>query len=324
MTALTGTELIAIVALVVVGVAAVATMLFLRKRRTKRRRSTFGGVEYARAVKDGGTRRQAEAGLDQGTELVLGKGARFGIGVPRASVSESRSSTQALPMAAGRNHTMRVIAGFGAMALGLAITVTGCASPPAADVDAARASVDAAVADHADQYAATSLKAAQDARAALDAELKAQEGKWFKSYDKTRELAVAAKAAGDKAAADAAAAKTAAEAVAIKEKADAAARAKAMRPPLRIGGHIKPPAKTKDVKPVYPAMAQAARVGGEVTIEATIGPDGKVADAKVVRSIPLLDQAALDAVRQWEYTPTLLNGVPVPVVMTVKINFTRQ
>ena len=58
-----------------------------------------------------------------------------------------------------------------------------------------------------------------------------------------------------------------------------------------------------------------------MTIEATIGPDGKVGDAKVVRSIPMLDQAALDAVRQWEYTPTLLNGKPVPVVVTVTINF---
>jgi protein TonB len=71
-------------------------------------------------------------------------------------------------------------------------------------------------------------------------------------------------------------------------------------------------------------MAQSARVSGVVTIEATIGPDGKVIDAKVVRSVPLLDQAALDAVRQWEYTPTLLNGVPVPVLITVTINFTRQ
>ena len=74
---------------------------------------------------------------------------------------------------------------------------------------------------------------------------------------------------------------------------------------------------------MYPAIAQSAHVTGAVIIEATIGPDGKVIDAKVVRSIPLLDQAALDAVRQWEYTPTLLNGVPVPVVMTVTVNFTR-
>jgi TonB family protein len=76
-------------------------------------------------------------------------------------------------------------------------------------------------------------------------------------------------------------------------------------------------------QPVYPAIAQSARVSGTVTIEATIGPDGKVTDATVVRSVPMLDQAALDAVRQWEYLPTLLNGVPVPVVMSVTVNFKR-
>jgi TonB family protein len=218
---------------------------------------------------------------------------------------------------------MRVIHGLRAIVACLAITVTGCASPPNADVDAAKAAVDKAAADRADQYAAESLKAAQDARAALDVELKAQEGKWVKSYDKTRELAAAAKAAGDKAAADAVAGKEKAEAVAAKAKADAAARAKARRAPLRVGGQIKPPTKIKDVKPVYPAIAQSAHVSGVVTIEATIGEDGKVVDAKVVRSIPLLDQAALDAVRQWEYAPTLLNGVPVPIVVIVTINFTR-
>ena len=81
--------------------------------------------------------------------------------------------------------------------------------------------------------------------------------------------------------------------------------------------------KIKDVKPVYPAIAQAAGVTGSVTIEATIGTDGKVVDATVVRSIPLLDQAALDAVRQWEYMPTMLNGSPVPILMTVTVNFTK-
>ncbi len=218
---------------------------------------------------------------------------------------------------------MRVIVRFGAIALGLAIAVTGCASPPNADVDAARAAVDKAETDRAGQYAAESLKAAQDARAALDAELKAQEAKMIKSYDKTRELAVAAKTAGDRAAADAVVGKEKAEAAAAKEKSDAAARAKARMAAVRPGGRIMPPKKIKDVQPVYPALAQSARVGGEVTIEATIGADGKVIDAKVVRSIPLLDQAALDAVRQWEYLPTILNGVPVPVLVTVTINFTR-
>ena len=94
--------------------------------------------------------------------------------------------------------------------------------------------------------------------------------------------------------------------------------------PVRVGGNIKTPTKTKDAKPIYPPIAQSARVQGVVIIEATIGPDGRVKDAKVLRSIPLLDQAALDAVKQWQFTPTLLNGVPVPVIMTVTVNFTLQ
>ena len=218
---------------------------------------------------------------------------------------------------------MRVIVRFRALALGLAITVTACASPPNADVDAAKAALDRAASEGAGQYAPESLKAAQDAQAAVDAELKAQEGKWFKSYDKTKELAVATKAAGDKAAADAVAGREKADAIAAKATADAAARAKAKAAAVRIGGQIKPPTKIKDVQPVYPAIARSARVSGAVTIEATIGPDGKVVDAKVVKSIPLLDEAALEAVRQWEYLPTMLNGVPVPVLVTVTINFTR-
>ena len=218
---------------------------------------------------------------------------------------------------------MRVIVGFPAFALGLALLVTGCAAPPTAEVNAANAAVDKAATDGASQYAAESLKVAQEARTALDAESKAQEGKWFKSYDKTKELAIAARAAGDKAAAEAVAGKEKADAVAVKAAADAAARAKLKAAAIRVGGKIRPPTKINDVKPVYPALAQAARVSGAVIVEATIGPDGNVIDAKVLRSIPLLDQAALDAVRQWVYTPTLLNGVAVPVVMTVTINFTR-
>ena len=60
---------------------------------------------------------------------------------------------------------------------------------------------------------------------------------------------------------------------------------------------------------------------GVVILECTISPQGKVTDVKVLRGIPLLDQAAIDAVKQWVYTPTLLNGVPVPVIMTVTVNF---
>jgi protein TonB len=75
------------------------------------------------------------------------------------------------------------------------------------------------------------------------------------------------------------------------------------------------------VRPVYPVVALADRVSGLVIIEARIGGDGAVEDARILRSIPLLDQAALDAVVQWRFTPTLLNGQPVPVVMTVTVNF---
>jgi TonB family protein len=92
--------------------------------------------------------------------------------------------------------------------------------------------------------------------------------------------------------------------------------------PVRVGGDIKQPTELVDVRPVYPREAQDARVQGVVIIETLIGPDGRVQAGRILRSIPLLDQAALDAVRQWEFTPTLLNGVPVPIVMTVTVNFT--
>ncbi|NOT25215.1 MAG: energy transducer TonB [Acidobacteria bacterium] len=217
---------------------------------------------------------------------------------------------------------MRVIVRFWVLALCIATTVTACASPPNEDVSAARASLDRAAAEGAGEYAPEALKAAQDAQASVDAELTAQDGKWFKSYDRARELAVATKAAGDRAVADAVAGKErAAKAAAAREIAAAASRAKARLAAVRVGGRIKPPIKIKDVQPLYPAIARSARVAGVVTIDATIGPDGKVMDTTLVRSIPLLDQAAIDAVRQWEYTPTLLNGRPVPVVVTIAINF---
>jgi TonB family protein len=93
---------------------------------------------------------------------------------------------------------------------------------------------------------------------------------------------------------------------------------------LRVGGPIKTPTKVHDVRPVYPPIALAANVTGVVIVEARIGTDGGVEDARVLRSIPLLDQAALDAVKEWKFTPTLLNGVAVPVIMTMTVNFTTQ
>lgn len=91
--------------------------------------------------------------------------------------------------------------------------------------------------------------------------------------------------------------------------------------PIRVGGHIQPPRKLKDVIPVYPEIAREARIQGIVIVECTISPRGTVSGVKILRGIPLLNDAALDAVRQWVYTPTLLNGIPVPVIMTVTVTF---
>ena len=90
---------------------------------------------------------------------------------------------------------------------------------------------------------------------------------------------------------------------------------------MRVGGVIRSPQKTRHVAPEYPAIARSARVSGIVILEAVLGEDGSVRDVKVLRSKPLLDGAAIDAVRQWRFTPTLLNGVPVPVIMTITVAF---
>lgn len=94
--------------------------------------------------------------------------------------------------------------------------------------------------------------------------------------------------------------------------------------PVRVGGSIREPVKLKNVPPVYPQIAIAARVEGLVIIEAVIGTDGIVREARILRGVPLLNQAALDAVKQWRYTPTTLNNVPVPVIMTVTVQFQLQ
>lgn len=91
---------------------------------------------------------------------------------------------------------------------------------------------------------------------------------------------------------------------------------------VRVGSDVKEPKKIKDVRPVYPEDAKAAGVQGIVIIEALIGTDGAVKEAKVLRSVAMLDAAALEAVIQWRYTPTLLNGEAVELVMTVTVTFT--
>jgi periplasmic protein TonB len=90
---------------------------------------------------------------------------------------------------------------------------------------------------------------------------------------------------------------------------------------LRLGPGIQPPQKIKDAKPVYPPGALSDQARGTVVVEATVGVDGKVAGARVIRSIPQLDDAALEAVHKWEFLPARMNGVPVAVIITVVVNF---
>ena len=94
--------------------------------------------------------------------------------------------------------------------------------------------------------------------------------------------------------------------------------------PVIVGGNIRRPMRTRYVPPQYPDLARAAKIEGVVIIEATIGIDGRVEQARVLRSKPLLDDAALAAVRAWEYTPTLLNDRPVPVIMTITVQFSLK
>jgi len=91
--------------------------------------------------------------------------------------------------------------------------------------------------------------------------------------------------------------------------------------PVRVGGKITAPRKRHHVNPAYPPVAVAARVQGIVVLEATIDENGNVVNARILLSIPLLDGAALEAVRQWSYEPTLLNGSPVPILMSVSVRF---
>jgi TonB family protein len=94
--------------------------------------------------------------------------------------------------------------------------------------------------------------------------------------------------------------------------------------PVRVGNDVPVPRKLKDVRPIPPLDAQTAGAQGVVVLDATIDPDGKVSNTRVVRSVPLLDAAAVAAVRQWEFTPTVINGRAVPVIMTVTVGFTPQ
>jgi protein TonB len=94
--------------------------------------------------------------------------------------------------------------------------------------------------------------------------------------------------------------------------------------PPRVGGAIGEPRKVHDVLPAYPAIARAARAEGTVILDAVIAKDGSVREVTVLRSVTLLDQAAIAAVKQWRYTPTTLNGVAIDVRMTVTVRFSLR
>jgi len=98
------------------------------------------------------------------------------------------------------------------------------------------------------------------------------------------------------------------------------------RPPaqVRVADLPVSPKKVVDVRPQYPEIARAARVEGTIIMEAVLDTSGRVTQLRLLRSVPMLDQAALDAVRQWRYTPSLYGGRPVSVLMTITVRFTLQ
>lgn len=91
--------------------------------------------------------------------------------------------------------------------------------------------------------------------------------------------------------------------------------------PIRVGGVVRPPRLVRKVQPMYPPLARQTRTQGDVVIDCVIDPEGNVTQMRVVSGHPLLVQAAMDAVRGWKYQPTLLNGTPVSVEMTVTLHF---
>jgi TonB family protein len=90
---------------------------------------------------------------------------------------------------------------------------------------------------------------------------------------------------------------------------------------VRAVGDIKPPKLIRQVYPIYPQIARQARVEGLVIVEAKADEQGDIVDVRILRSIPLLDQAAIEAVRQWNYEPLVINGKPRKVIFTATVNF---
>jgi protein TonB len=94
--------------------------------------------------------------------------------------------------------------------------------------------------------------------------------------------------------------------------------------PVRVGGNVREPRVVRVVPPVFPKLALQARVTGTVVLEAIVNEKGLVEQIKVVSGHPLLVEAAIDAVKQWEYEPTQLDGVPTAVILTAEVTFQIQ
>jgi TonB family protein len=97
--------------------------------------------------------------------------------------------------------------------------------------------------------------------------------------------------------------------------------------PVRVGSIISTLHKIHDVAPVYPVAAIEAHVEGVVIVEARIDTDGRVTEVKILRSIPLLDMPALEAVRQWQFEPVAIDGlgvIPTIVALSVRFELPKQ
>jgi protein TonB len=93
------------------------------------------------------------------------------------------------------------------------------------------------------------------------------------------------------------------------------------RAPIRVGGNVQESRLIRRVDPPYPEIAKRARVAGKVVLVVTVDEEGNVTEVTVQSAHPMLKDAAVNAVKQWKYSPTLLNGEPVPVVATVTVIF---
>jgi periplasmic protein TonB len=94
--------------------------------------------------------------------------------------------------------------------------------------------------------------------------------------------------------------------------------------PYRTGGDVQAANLIYEVKPVYPPIARITRTQGIVVLEAVINKEGTIDTLRVLSGHPVLAQAAMDAVKQWRYRPTILNGDPIDVLTTVTVTFTLQ